>query len=136
MDCNANAIYRRHHAGLDAVIVERNRLVLQVEAGKPVPETPVEEDTNRERGDGEAAITGLVYKIFVNPMLGSPEGLVRSRFVIDIAEGMRSGLNDATTYMYSQTKRGGDNLFDSRFHCRIDERLFSHHELLLHYEFS
>ena len=63
-------------------------------------------------------------------MLGSPERLVFSRFVVDIAGGMRSGPVDATTNLYSQTKRGGDNPFDSRFRCGIDEYLLSHRGFL------
>ena len=38
VDCNTDAVHCRHHAGLRAVIVERHRLVLQVEAGESVPE--------------------------------------------------------------------------------------------------
>ena len=54
-----------------------------------------------------------------------------SWFVVDIAEGMRSGLTAITTNLYSQTKRRGDNPFDSRFHCGIDECLFPRHGFLL-----
>jgi len=62
-------------------------------------------------------------------MLGSPEGLVLSRFVVDIAEALRLGLTDNTiTNGYSQPERGGNNPFYARLHGSVDEYLFSQHE--------
>lgn len=57
-------------------------------------------------------------------MLGSPHGLMFSRFIVDIAEALRSGMTDnGITKWYSQPKRGRNNPFDARLNCRIDEYL-------------
>lgn len=65
----------------------------------------------------------------MNSVLGSPEGLVLSRFIVDIAGVSRLGLTDnITTNGYSQPERGRNNPFDARLHCGVDEYLFSQHE--------
>jgi hypothetical protein len=51
-------------------------------------------------------------------MLRSPDGLVFSRFIVDIAGELRSGL----------TERGGNNPFDAGLNCCVDEYLSSQYE--------
>jgi len=43
----------------------------------------IEEDTNQKRVDSEAATMRLSYKVVVNSVLGSPDGLVSSRLCRD-----------------------------------------------------
>ena len=63
-------------------------------------------------------------------MLWSPDGLMLSRFIVDIAEAMCSELTeDAITNWDSQPERGGNNPFDARLNCGVNKCLSSQHEL-------